>query len=152
MVRGSEQEHGDAVIVRRAYERPHRFSVGGSTRRQTDRLLGIGFGARAQVPQHTGEVVVAAEREHIGHPIGERRPARCDNRQSAAEADAHHAYVSIRGESRVGREPHGGLLDGVGNGRCDFEPRQLGDVGSDHRETAGRQLTRETNQSRLVDP
>ena len=55
--------------------------------------------AGAQVPQHARQVVVAAKREHERDAVGERRTSGGDDRESAAEADAHQADAVIRRES-----------------------------------------------------
>ena len=81
----------------------------------------------------------------------QRRPARRDDRQAAAEADAHQRDLVIRRERGVRRDPAAGVLDRVGDRRRDLEPRQLGNVGRDDRDAAGAEVAGEPHEPRLVD-
>ena len=106
---------------------------------------------RAQIAQHARQIVVAAEREDERGPARHRRPAGRDHRQPSAEADAHHSDLAIGREARVGPQPPGRLLDGVGDGWSDLEMRELRNVGRDDRKAAAGKLTRQTDEPRLID-
>ena len=141
-----QQDHGDAVVVRRQHE-------GVVRRRRPELDVGPGtrLAAGAEVAQHARQVVVAAERKHVGDAVRHRRPSGGNHRQPAAEADPHQRRRMIRRELAVRRQPAAGVLDRVGDRRGDLEAGELGDVGGDDGDVAGGDLPREPHQARLVD-
>ena len=94
---------------------------------------------------------MAAEREDVRHVSAERRPRRGDDRQPAAEADAHQPDAPAAREPRRPGEPSGRALDVVGDGRRDREVDEVGDFGRHDRHAARGELAGERDQPRLVD-
>ena len=62
----------------------------------------------------------------LRHLVRNRGARRGDDRQPAAEADAHQADLPIHRQLRLRRQPARRCLDRVRNRRCDLEARQFG--------------------------
>ena len=105
----------------------------------------------AQIAQHARQVAVAAEREHVGDLVADRRTARGDHRQPAREADAHQAHGAVGRQGVIRREPRRGVFDLVhrlGREAVADEIRQRDRHDGD---AAGREVAGEPLQPRLLD-
>ena len=92
-----EQDHRDAVIVRRQRER----IVLPAVRRQPHVRRWARLLARAQVAEHARQIVVASEREDVRHAVCQGWTPSRDDREPAAEADAHQPDPMVRRERRI---------------------------------------------------
>ena len=138
----TEQDHGDAVVVRR----PEVLrSIGGFTGR-------VRFESAAQILQCARQIAVAAEREHVGDVIADRRPARGDERQPAGEADAHQADPAVGREVWLRQQPFRGVFDLVHGLRSEAVVREIGRRDRDDRQSGGGELSSQPFEARLLDP
>ena len=58
----------------------------------------VGLDSGAEIAQRSRQLSVPAERQDDGNVVLQRRTAGGDDRQSAGEADSHHADTAIRRE------------------------------------------------------
>ena len=94
---------------------------------------------------------MSAEREHEHDLVPDRRTASGHDRQTAREADAHHADPAVGGEVVPATEPADGVFDLVHATGRELILHQIRQLHREHRESTRRELARQASQPRFVD-